>query len=118
MNDLFGWCQNLENLNISHFNTSNVTEMMRLFYNCNSIASLDLTNWNVNKVEHINDMFFRCLDLKIIYCNEDWKDYNINETTAIGMFHDCTTLVGAIAYNSTKTDVNYANPDTGYFTRK
>lgn len=32
------------------------------------------------------------------------------------MFAGCTSLVGAISYDSNKTDVNYANYTTGYFT--
>ena len=31
------------------------------------------------------------------------------------MFNDCINLRGAIPYDSTKTDINYANPTTGYF---
>ena len=31
------------------------------------------------------------------------------------MFYGCTKLKGAIPYDSSKTSVEYANPDTGYF---
>jgi len=33
------------------------------------------------------------------------------------MFTDCTQLKGAVAYDANKTDVEMANPKTGYFTR-
>ena len=32
------------------------------------------------------------------------------------MFTGCVALKGAISYDSSKNDVNYANPSTGYFT--
>ena len=32
------------------------------------------------------------------------------------MFSNCSSLTGAISYDREKTDANYANPTTGYFT--
>jgi len=61
-------------------------------------------------------MFEICSNLTIIYANSDWNTTTL--TTSTYMFNDCTSLVGAVPYDSTKTDATMANPDTGYFTRK
>lgn len=34
------------------------------------------------------------------------------------MFYGCTSLSGAISYDSTKVDIGYANYENGYFTCK
>ena len=33
------------------------------------------------------------------------------------MFEGCTSLIGAIYYDASKTDVSMANPEFGYFTK-
>ena len=58
-------------------------------------------------------MFEGCTSLKTIYCEEAWSCEN-----SVNMFNGCTSLVGAISYDWTKTDGTYANPATGYFTYK
>jgi len=59
-------------------------------------------------------MFGFCSSLTTIYCNNNWSSVS----NSISMFYKSSSLVGAIPYNSSKTDGQYANPDTGYFTRK
>ena len=41
-----------------------------------------------------------------------------NVTTSTYMFNNCTSLVGAVPYDKTKTDATMANYTTGYFTEK
>ena len=57
------------------------------------------------------DMFYQCSGLKTIYCNFTWNSDN-------RMFAECNSQKGAITYDEAKVDGTYANPDTGYFTRK
>jgi len=37
MSDIFNRCNSLINLNLSSFNTQNVTDMNGMFYECNSL---------------------------------------------------------------------------------
>ena len=61
-------------------------------------------------------MFYLSDKLKTIYAGEKWS---INKVTdSVGMFLDCTSLRGVIAYDPTKLDANYANYTTGYFVNK
>ena len=47
---MFLGCNNLTSLDVSNFNTSEVTTMRGMFQNCTKLTSLDLNNFNTNKV--------------------------------------------------------------------
>ena len=44
--NMFYDCSSLTSLNLSNFNTNNVTDMSGMFYECSSLASLNLFNFN------------------------------------------------------------------------
>ena len=44
MNGMFNGCNSLTVLDLSGFNTSNVTRMNDMFPNCNNLEELDLKN--------------------------------------------------------------------------
>jgi surface protein len=113
MRDMFSCCYSLTDLDVSNFNTANVTDMIDMFACCSGLTSLDLSNFNTANVKRMNCMFYDCSDLTTIYCNDKWACGSSSD-----MFTGCTSLKGAISYDEEKTDVTYANPTTGYFTRK
>ncbi|MDD6732703.1 MAG: hypothetical protein PUE17_08705, partial [Bacteroidales bacterium] len=57
-----------------------------------------------------------CSDLVTIYASDLFTTESV--TSSSYMFDGCTSLVGAISYDSDKTDATYANYTTGYFTLK
>ena len=54
---MFTNCQNLTALDVSGFDTSNVTTMDNMFEGCNMLAELNLSGWNIEKVESMRYMF-------------------------------------------------------------
>ena len=116
MLSMFENCYALKSLDLTNFDTSNVTNMNFMFCFCSSLSSLDLTNFDTSKVSDVDYLFYNCSNLTTIYCNDDWN----NTTVAFSdyMFYGCTSLIGAVAFDSSKTDVTMANPTTGYFTKK
>ena len=103
----------LTTIDFGNVNTSLVTSTKMMFMNCTSLTTLDLSNFDTSSVNNMWGMFDSCSSLTTIYCDSDWNvDYSSD------MFYGCTSLVGAIPFDSSKTDCQYANPDTGYFTRK
>jgi len=58
INKMFYNCSSLTYLNLSNFNTNNVTNMSYMFYNCSSLNSLNLSNFNTNNVKNISCMFY------------------------------------------------------------
>ena len=45
-------------LDLSHFDTSRVTNMHGMFYQCGMLKDLDLTSFDTSKVTTMNSMFF------------------------------------------------------------
>ena len=114
MHAMFQYCFGLPSLDLSHFNTQNVTYMKEMFSHCSGLTSLDLSHFKTQKVTDMSWMFSGCSALTTIHCNTDWW----YRSTSRDMFYGCTQLKGAVAYNKYKTDVEMANPETGYFTAK
>lgn len=108
---MFFCCSGLTSLDVSNFNTANVTNMGYMFSRCSSVTSLDVSKFNTTKVTDMAGMFYHCSGLTTIYSNDGWNCESSNN-----MFKECTFLKGAIIYDSSKTDITYANPTTGYFT--
>ena len=61
---MFYECSSLTSLNLSNFNTNNVTNMSFMFSGCSSLSKIDLSNFNTNKVKDMSDMFKGCSSLK------------------------------------------------------
>ena len=60
MLQMFYDCNNLQTLNISSFNTQNVTNMNKMWYNCKSIVTLDLSKFDTGKVKSMDYIFYAC----------------------------------------------------------
>ena len=58
-------CSSLESIDLSSFNTNNVTDMSLMFCDCESLKSIDLSSFNTNKVTDLSYMFDNCESLKI-----------------------------------------------------
>ena len=89
MSCMFSDCRSLTPLNLSSFDTSNVTDMSCMFYNCTSLSSIDLSNFDTSSVFNMSVMFASCTNLSSI----DLSNFNThNVTNMSGMFSDCTSL--------------------------
>ena len=119
MSHMFSGCTKLASLDFSKFNTENVKEMISMFYSCGNLTLLDLYNFNTTKVMNMSYMFNKCSDLQTIYVSDNFVVTGItNEKNKKDMFTDCKALKGALPeYDATKTNVEFANYKTGYFTK-
>ena len=89
MREMFCGCSNLTNLDLSNFNTKNVTDMIGMFYGCSNLTNLDLSNFNTKNVTDMNEMFANCSNLT----NLDLSNFNTkNVTNMMGMFYGCSNL--------------------------
>ena len=57
---MFCGCSSLKELNLSNFNTNNVTNMFVMFLDCSSLKELNLSNFNTNNVTNMSGMFSGC----------------------------------------------------------
>ena len=113
----FAVCSNLTTIEgIEYLNTEKVTDMNSMFFHCSSLTSLDLSNFNTANVTDIGYMFNGCSALTTIFASDKFVTDLVTKST--DMFSGCKNLIGAIKYAGNKTDKNYANYQTGYFTPK
>ena len=57
MNYMFENCSKLTILDLSNFNTSNVTNMYGMFYSCYKLIHVDLRSFDFTKVTNYSSMF-------------------------------------------------------------
>ena len=113
---IFRGCKLLTNLDISNFDTSKVTNMGGMFFGCGSLTNLDLSNFNTSNVTDMSSMFYNSGSLRKIYVSNSWNISNVKSSHI--MFTFCNSLVGAVPFDSSKTDVSMANCSNGYLTYK
>ena len=74
---------------LTNLDTSEVTDMSKMFYDCYALTKLDLSNFNTTKVTTIADMFFYCVSLETL----DLSKFNTKNITHMGgMFQECKSL--------------------------
>ena len=100
MRGLFDGCKNLTSLNVSNFNTSNVKHMDAMFRGCSRLTSLDLSNFNTSNVV---SMSYR---VKVFRNNGSWgqrpgSGYNWDG----GMFMNCNSLTSLDLSNFNTSNV-------------
>ena len=57
MEHMFNRCSGLTSLDVSSFNTENVTNMTCIFLGCSGLTSLDVSHFNTKKVTDMSCMF-------------------------------------------------------------
>ena len=70
---MFDQCMHLTSLDVSKFDTANVTNMGRMFYRCRGLASLDLSSFDTANVTTTLLMFNGCSGLKQVTLKEGWR---------------------------------------------
>ena len=88
MSAIFAGCSSLTSLNLSSFNTANVTNMNSMFGICSSLTSLDLSSFNTAKVKSMYGMFYKCefltTTINIMNVNTSYSMTFYNAATASG----------------------------------
>ena len=72
---MFQFCSSLTSVDLSNFDTSEMTDMMMMFYNCSSIVSINLSSFDTSNVTNMDYMFQNCTSLKFV----DISNFNITE---------------------------------------
>ena len=113
MSFMFSGCSSLTSLDLSSFSTANVTNMNYMFFYCSGLTSLDLSSFNTSKVTEMRYMFYNSNNLRTIYVGNGWSTAAVTGSTE--MFYNCTSLVGGqgTTYNASHVDKTYAHIDGG-----
>ena len=118
--------RNLETITgMRYLNTSEVTRMDYMFHACNKLTSLDLSSFNTANVTDISEMFRGSTALRTIYVGDGWRLSDMTQAFSRNVFYDCTSLVGGqgTAFDPAHVGGDYAHidggtSDPGYFTDK
>ena len=102
----FSSCPSLTSLDLSNWDTSNVTNMQNMFNNCSGLTSLNLSNWNTSNVTNMSRMFCGCNNLTSL----DVSNFDTSNVTDMQyMFDSCKSLTQLDVGNwdtSKVTDMN------------
>ena len=116
----------LEELNISNFDTKNVTNMGAMFASSSNIKVLDLSSFDTSSVDNFREMFMSCNLLEKIYVSDKFVINTNNTYKTDKMFNYDTMLEGGAGttFDSSHVSSEYARIDDptngkpGYFTDK
>ena len=104
MDSMFSGCSSLVSLNLNNFDTSNVRNMADLFSWCKSLISIDLSHINTNNVVNMNSMFNGCESLTSL----DLSNFDTSKVTEmISMFSQCYSLTTLDLSNFKTSKITY-----------
>ena len=115
MEYMFQQCLKLSSLDVTAFNTSKVTNMSSMFSVCQALTSLDLSSFDTSNVINMTSMFNNSFNLVTIYASD--KFVTSNETNRCYLcFAGCDKLVGGAGTTcpaGNEDDIVYARIDGG-----
>ena len=92
----------LKTIDLSEFDTSQVTSMYEAFFQCSNLTSIDLTNVNTSKVTDMTLMFYSCGKLESV----DLSGFDTSNVTNMdGMFDQCKGLTSLDVSNFDTSNV-------------
>ena len=89
MGDMFAYCSGLTSLDVSNFDTSNVKGMDHMFYNCRHLTNLDVSKFDTSNVTDMSSMFKICSGLTSL----DVSNFDMSKVTNMtDIFNGCNSL--------------------------
>jgi surface protein len=109
MSRMFSTCWSMESIDLSHFDTGNVTNMSYMFNYCEALTSLDLSSFDTHNVFNMEGMFYECSSLTSL----DLSGFNTENVKSFKeMFFDC---VGLNSMDLSNFDTRNAGTMNGMF---
>ena len=109
MKKMFGECDSVEEIKFGrNFDTSNVTDMSSMFEGDEKLKTLDLRYFKTPKLTTMYSMFTSCAELTTIYATKDFVTTALTSTNNV--FFGCDKLVGGndTHYSNEHNDASYA----------
>ena len=100
LDNLFQYCTNLKNVDLSRLDTSEVMDMSRMFADCSNLTSVDISKFDTSKVVDMKEMFLGCFKLTTI----DVSSFDTSNVVDMAyMFYACS---GITAINLSSFDTS------------
>ena len=108
---MFNGCKSLKEINFTNFNTSQVTRMQYMFVNCISLVSLNLSMFDTSNLYSIEHSFYNCQSLTSI----DLSNFDTSKIKWIWKtFYGCSNLEYINLKKATQNnDLSYGDIFTG-----
>ena len=89
---LFRYLKNLQTIQgLENLDTSQVTNMSRMFEYCESLTKLNLGSWNTSNVENVSWMFNECTNLVDLNL-DNWSTLKVHYEGLHAMLNHCKSL--------------------------
>ena len=103
---LFMHCSNITEIDLSNFNSSQVTNMSSMFHGCKSLTSINFRNFDTSKTKTLGCMFYDCSSLTSL----DLSSFKTSQVALMqGVFYNCFSLETLYLSNFDTTQVRYMN---------
>ena len=101
---MFYSCNEIIEINLTHFDSSLVTQMNCMFLDCTNLVSVDLSNLDTSNVKNFGQMFQNCFSLISL----DVSHFNTGKAWNIGtMFCNCSSLKSLNVSNFDTSQIQY-----------
>ena len=102
MSGMFDRLSSLTSLDVSNFDTLNVTDMAGMFYGMSSLTNLDISIFDTSNVTYMPTMFYGMSSLT----NLDLSNFDTSNVTSMaGMFNGCGSLTSLDVSNFNTSNV-------------
>lgn len=102
MQSLFSHCELLEGeLDLSHWDTSKVTDMSNMFYCCQKLGNVIMSSWNTGNVTNMSGLFSWCEKLEGLDIGK-WDTHNVEDMSYMFCFCPGLTQVEVNKWTTNK----------------
>ena len=111
--NMFRGCRSLTSVNLSNFDTSNVTSMDSMFNNCSGLTSVNLSSFDTSNVTNMSYMFNNCSGLTSI----NLSNFDTSKVTSMsymfgGVKSTCKVYVNKSKFTKTASQCNFSGSFT------
>ena len=103
---MFNNCGALQNLGVSNWDTSQVTNMTAMFNKCSQLTTLDVSNWHTSSVTSMENMFNGCSSMQTLDVS-NWDTSQVTDMSA--MFNGCSSIQTLDVSNWDTSRVKYTS---------
>ena len=112
MSYMFSDCESLIKVDLSSFNTQNVTDISYIFNGCKNLIKLDLSSFDTQNVAYMQNMCKGCKSLIKV----DLSSFNTQNVTSMShMFNSCKTSIKIIRKNFHKIKIDQVLKESRIF---
>ena len=104
MSCLFSKCEYLTSIDLSKFNTKNVSNMKYMFLECKNLKSLDISKFDINLSTDKSYMFESCYNLKKVIISIDYLEDIENSIDNKDYIKNNYYLINSLKYKFNSSD--------------